>query len=82
VENRVLPDKFSSDDDKRMAGKTNRNDEKAALGQIRTGTNYFILCWNEPLFKGIRFMQISAPEERKLNQLTEQRRSGYIETIR
>jgi hypothetical protein len=54
-----------------MAGKTNRNDEKAALGQIRTGINYLILCRDEPLFKGIRFMQISAPEE------SEPRKKGY-----
>jgi hypothetical protein len=82
VENHVLPDKFSSDDDERMAGKTNRNDEKAVLGQIQTEIDYTILCPNEPFFKGIRFMQISALKEGNLNHLTEQRRSGYIENIR
>jgi hypothetical protein len=41
MENHVLPDNFSSDDDERMAGKTARNAEKAALGQIRTGINHY-----------------------------------------
>jgi hypothetical protein len=41
VENHVLPDNFSSDDDERMAGKTARNAEKVVLGQIRTGTNHY-----------------------------------------
>jgi len=37
MENHVLPDNFSSDDDERMAGKIARNAEKAAWGPIRTG---------------------------------------------
>jgi hypothetical protein len=41
VENHILPDNFSSDDDERMAGKTDRNAEKAAWGQIRTGINFY-----------------------------------------
>jgi hypothetical protein len=43
VENRVLPDKFFSADNERMAGKTPRNDEKAALGQIRTGIYFYFM---------------------------------------
>jgi hypothetical protein len=63
VENHVLPDKFSSDDDERMAGKTDRMPRR--LPWDRFGQeSIIILCRNEAFFKGIRFLRISVPEER------------------
>jgi hypothetical protein len=63
VENHVLPDKFSSDDDERMAGKTARMPRR--LPWDRFGQeSIIILCRNEAFFKGIRFLRISVPEER------------------
>ena len=70
-EHHVLPDKFSSHDDERMAGKTNRNDEKAALGQIRTGSNYFYFMMEWAPFQGNSNHADFRPWRKEINQLTE-----------